>query len=127
VVEVIDLILFYIGVALVFIGGVMDILATIGFFKFKEFYTRLHAATIGSIGGGLYPLIGVVFIVLGLDIDYNLKLVFTGTSIIAAGIIALATPAGSHILARGVYRSREESPSVIIDRLGEDLERGEME
>lgn len=48
--EVIDALLFYLGVALTVIGGVLDIIAAIGFFKFKDFYTRLHAATIGAIG-----------------------------------------------------------------------------
>jgi multicomponent Na+:H+ antiporter subunit G len=120
----IDTILFYLGIGLLFIGGVMDIIASIGFFKFKDFYTRLHAATVGAIGGGFYPLLGVALAVMGLDVDLWFKAVFSGVSLITAAIIALGVPAGSHILARSVYRSREVEPAVIADRLREDLEGG---
>jgi multicomponent Na+:H+ antiporter subunit G len=120
----IDTILFYLGIGLLFIGGVMGIIASIGFFKFKDFYTRLHAATVGAIGGGFYPLLGVALAVMGLDVDLWFKAVFSGVSLITAAIIALGVPAGSHILARSVYRSREVEPTVIADRLREDLEGG---
>ncbi|MGB9828181.1 monovalent cation/H(+) antiporter subunit G [Thermosphaera chiliense] len=121
----IDQLLFYLGISLLAVGGVLDIVASLGFFKFKEFYTRLHAATVGAIGGGFYPLIGVAFTVLGLDVEFWLKAVFSGVSLVAAAVIALGVPAGSHALARGVYRSREAEPSVVADRLREDLEKGE--
>uniref|UniRef100_A0A7C2FHL1 Cation:proton antiporter n=1 Tax=Thermosphaera aggregans TaxID=54254 RepID=A0A7C2FHL1_9CREN len=121
----IDQVLFYLGIGLIAIGGVMDIVASIGFFKFKEFYTRLHVATIGAIGGGFYPLIGIAIAVLGLDVEFWFKAVFSGVSLVAAAVIALGVPAGSHVLARSVYRSREAEPSVVADRLREDLEEGE--
>jgi multicomponent Na+:H+ antiporter subunit G len=121
---VIDALLFYLGIALVFVGGVMDIIASIGFFKLKDFYTRLHAATIGSMGGGFYPLIGIAIAVLGLDVEFWFKAIFSGITLVGAAIIALGVPAGTHALARGVYRSREAEPSVVVDRLREDLERG---
>lgn len=123
----IDLILVYLGAAILVIGGILNVIAAIGFFKFKEFYTRLHAATIATIGGGFYPLIGIAIMVLGLDIDVYMKAVFAGVSFITALLVALGVPAGSHILARAVYRSGEAKPMVSVDRLKEDLEKGDME
>ncbi|MEM0506237.1 MAG: monovalent cation/H(+) antiporter subunit G [Thermosphaera sp.] len=113
----IDALLFYLGVALTVIGGVLDIIAAIGFFKFKDFYTRLHAATIGAIGGGFYPLIGLALVALGLDVDLQVKLSFAGVSLISAAIIAVGVPSGTHVLARSSYKSGEAKPVVVEDKL----------
>lgn len=120
----IDTLLFYIGAFLLLLGGVLDVIAAIGLFRLRDFYARLHAATLGTIGGGVYPLFGVVLITLGLDLDVNAKAAFAGVAITAALILFLGTPAGSHALARGVYRSREVEPQVIRDELKEKAERG---
>ncbi|MGC8953483.1 MAG: monovalent cation/H(+) antiporter subunit G [Desulfurococcus sp.] len=116
----IDLILFYIGLGLTIIGGVLDIIASIGFFRLKDFYMRLHAATVGTIGGGFYPLIGLAIIALSLDVDIYFKAYMSGVCLIAAVLIALGTPAGSHILARAAYHSGEAKPIITVDRLRED-------
>ncbi|MEO3993203.1 MAG: monovalent cation/H(+) antiporter subunit G [Desulfurococcaceae archaeon TW002] len=118
----IEVILFYIGLVLTVIGGVLDVLASIGFFRFKDFYVRLHAATIGAIGGGFYPLIGLALISLGLDLDFQMKTAFFGVCVISAVLIAWGVPAGTHILARAAYRSREAIPQVIEDKLKKYLE-----
>lgn len=115
-----DTIIFYLGLALTITGGVLDIIASIGFFRLKDFYMRLHAATIGSIGGGFYPLIGLALIVLSLDVDIYFKAYFSGVCLIAAALIALGTPAGSHILARAAYHSGEPEPITGVDKLRED-------
>ena len=123
----IDWILFYIGLALTLLGGAMDLIASIGFFRFKDFYTRLHAATIGAIGGGFYPLIGLALITLSLDLDIYIKAYISGVCVIAAALIALTAPAGSHILARATHRSGEVVPKVIVDRIKEDMDKGDGE
>jgi len=121
---VIDVLLFYTGLVIVFVGGVLDVIASIGFFRLKDFYMRLHAATIGAIGGGFYPLIGLALIALSLDVDIYLKAYVSGVCIIAAILVALGSPAGSHILAKAAYHSGEAKPLVTVDRLREDLEGG---
>lgn len=120
----IDVLLFYTGLVIVFVGGVLDVIASIGFFRLKDFYMRLHAATIGAIGGGFYPLIGLALIALSLDVDIYLKAYVSGVCIIAAILVALGSPAGSHILAKAAYHSGEAKPLVTVDRLREDLEGG---
>ncbi|MCY0868925.1 MAG: monovalent cation/H(+) antiporter subunit G [Desulfurococcus sp.] len=113
-------VIFYIGLTVTLIGGILDIIAAIGFFRFKDFYMRLHAATIGSMGGGFYPLIGIAIMVLALDVDVYFKAYTSGVCVIAAALIALGVAPGSHILARATHRSREVEPMVLVDRLRED-------
>jgi multicomponent Na+:H+ antiporter subunit G len=121
---VIDAIVFWTGAILVVLGGVLDIIASIGMNKFKNFYLRLHAATVGSIGGGFYPLIGIALITLALDLPSLFKAYVVGVSIVTAILIALASPTGSHVLARATYYSGEVKPEPItVDRLGEDLKK----
>lgn len=115
-------ILFYLGISLALAGGVLDVLAAIGFFKFKDFYTRLHAATIGAVGGGFYPLIGLSLVSLSLDIPLQARLAFFGVCVLSAAIIAIGVPSGTHALARASYRSREAAPVVVEDKLKETLE-----
>lgn len=123
----IDSILFYMGIALTFAGGLLDVIAVLGFFKFKDFYTRLHAATVGAIGGGFYPLIGVSLIVLSLDVSTQVKLSFVGVCLLSAAAIALGVPSGTHALARAAYRSREAEPKVVEDKLKEFVKEGEKQ
>lgn len=117
-----DVFLFYVGLSLTLVGGVMDIVAALGFFKFKDFYTRLHAATIGAIGGGFYPLVGLALMTLSLDLAPQVKLTFAGVCLLSAAIIVVGVPSGTHALARASYRSREAKPVVIGDKLREKLE-----
>ncbi|MEM0473670.1 MAG: monovalent cation/H(+) antiporter subunit G [Zestosphaera sp.] len=118
----IDAVLFYVGLSITLVGGVMDVVAAVGFFKFKDFYTRLHAATVGAIGGGFYPLVGLALMTLSLDIALQMKLTFAGICLLSAAIIAVGVPSGTHALARASYRSREAKPVVIGDKLREKLE-----
>lgn len=46
----IDIILFWLGCLLVVLGGILDVVAAIGINKFNNFFLRLHAATVGTIG-----------------------------------------------------------------------------
>jgi len=45
--------LFWAGSVLLFIGGVFDLIASIGLIRSPNFYVRLHAATIGAIYGAV--------------------------------------------------------------------------
>ncbi len=119
----IDQVIFWIGSTLLILGGLLDIVAAIGVNKFKNFYLRLHAVTIGCIGGGVYPLIGIVLVTLSLDLPLLFKTYVVGVSIVAAILIALVSPTGSHVLARATHLSGEVHPEpIIVDKLEEDRE-----
>ncbi len=116
-----DEILFWIGSILLVFGGLMDIIASIGINRFKNFYLRLHAVTVGCIGGGVYPLLGIIFIAASLDLPLLFKTYVIGVSLIAMALIVIVTPTGSHVLARASHRSGEVYPEpVIVDKLREE-------
>ncbi|OYT40801.1 MAG: cation:proton antiporter [Desulfurococcales archaeon ex4484_58] len=100
----IDYILFYSGLTLIFIGGICDLLGSLGLLKFPNFYVRLHAATVGAIGGAVIPLIGVSLVALGSDFLPN-KYIIAGASFITAIIILIIAPTGSHALAYAAHRA----------------------
>jgi len=117
----INAILFYLGLALVSIGAFMDLIAAIGLLKFPNFYVRLHAATIGAIGGAVIPLFGASLIALGADfIPVNHKYAIAGASFVTALIVMIAAPAGSHALAYAAHRARLIEWKPVCDHLEED-------
>ncbi|MCD6196849.1 MAG: monovalent cation/H(+) antiporter subunit G [Staphylothermus sp.] len=126
--EIINMLVFYIGLILVFLGGILDLLAAIGMNRFKNFYLRLHAATIGAIGGGFYPLIGLGLISLTLDWMGTNRFYVAGISFTTAFFLVLTAPVGSHALAQGTHKSRIVEPEpIVVDRLREDEEKGLIE
>ncbi len=92
------------GAILITIGGICDLLGAIGLLKFPNFYVRLHAATVGTIGGAVVPLFGVAFLALGTNIPN--KEAIAGASLITGLIILLAAPAGATALAYAAHKAR---------------------
>lgn len=116
----IDHILFWIGTSLLMLGGFLDVTAALGLNRFRNFYLRLHAATVGSIGGAVYPLVGMALIVISLDVAPTFKYYMAGISLVSALLIVLIAPAGSHILAKAAHKSGEVLPEpVVVDKLSE--------
>ncbi|AMM53941.1 monovalent cation/H(+) antiporter subunit G [Pyrococcus kukulkanii] len=101
------MILLYIGAALMIIGALCDLLAGIGMLRFKNFYLRLHAATVGTVGGAVVPLIGVALAALDMP-SLPGRFAIAGASFITALIILLVAPAGSTALAYAAHRSGVE-------------------
>jgi len=96
-------ILFTLGAILITIGGICDFLGAIGLLKFPNFYIRLHAATVGTIGGAVVPLFGVAFLALGTDIPN--KYTIAGASFITGLIVLLVAPAGATALAYAAHKA----------------------
>lgn len=88
------MILTALGVLLLVVGIICDIFGAIGMHRFNNFYLRLHAATVGTIGGKFYPLVGVGLIA----IDMGLWIV-AGIAFLSALLVMITTPVGSHVLA----------------------------
>ena len=118
----IDIALVIAGEVLVSIGVFCGLVAAIGMLRFPNFFVRLHAATVGSIGGAFVPIIGAALIALGSDfLDY--RGLFFGSLIVTAVMVMLVSPAGSHALARATHRAKVApvEPKV-ADHLEEDEE-----
>ncbi len=125
ILDIVSAILYYLGMVLVIVGGLLDLFAAIGINRFKNFYLRLHAATIGAIGGGFYPLLGLGFVALSLEYLGISRYYIAGISFTTALFLALTAPVGSHALAQGAHKSRTVLPEpAIVNRLLEDEEGG---
>jgi len=111
--------LFWAGSVLLFIGGVFDLIASIGLIRFPNFYVRLHAATIGAIYGAVLPLIGVSLIALGLP-ELNGRFIIAGGAFATAIILLIIAPVGSHVLAHAAHKSRSVEWSPVYNALEED-------
>lgn len=115
------IIIVYIGEILVGIGVLCDLIGAIGMLRFPNFYLRLHAATVGTIGGAFVPLIGVALIAIGSNYLGMYRWFVAGGAIITAFLILILAPAGAHALARATHRAKVTpvQPKV-VDHLEED-------
>lgn len=104
--EILQTIAQLLGLFLLVLGGFAALVSAIGFHRFKNFYLRLHAATVGTIWGTVYPLIGAALIAATIEDLGVYRWFMAGASLVTAAIIVLLSPAGSHALARGVHRGR---------------------
>lgn len=109
-----------IGLILVFIGAFCNLVGAIGLLRFPNFFVRLHAATVGTIGGAAYPLIGVALTAVACDFLGAMKWFIISGSILTSIIIILTSPAGSHALARAAHRFGVPVEPKVCDLLEED-------
>ncbi len=96
-------IFFILGAILITIGGICDLFGSVGLLKFPNFYVRLHAATVGTIGGAVVPLFGVTLLALGTNIPNRYAI--AGASLITGLIVLLVSPAGATALAYAAHKA----------------------
>ncbi len=108
---------FILGAILIIIGGICDLFGAIGLLKFPNFYVRLHAATVGTIGGAVVPLFGVALLALGTEIPH--KYAIAGASFITGMIILLVAPAGATALAYAAHKAKLVNWKPKVDHLRE--------
>lgn len=117
----IDAVLVYAGWVLILIGAICDLIAGIGVNRFPNFFIRLHAITVGTIGGAFYPLIGVALVAFGAEYLGTYRWFMGGAALVTAFIVLLLAPAGSHALARAAHRRGVVKPEPsVVDHLEED-------
>jgi len=116
--EILPTLSIIVGGVLIIIGAFCDVMAALGFFRFKNFYVRLHALTVGAIGGAVLPLIGVSILSVGCEFLGVYRWYIAGGSIVTALLILILAPTGSHAIARAAYRSKTVSPwPIVVDDL----------
>ncbi|MEM1680545.1 MAG: monovalent cation/H(+) antiporter subunit G [Sulfolobales archaeon] len=110
-----------IGSALLLIGAICDLIGALGMNRFPNFFVRLHAATVGTIGGAFYPLIGAALIAFSSEYLGTYRWFVGGCALVSAFLILILAPAGSHALARAAHKSKTAvvAPKV-VDHLEED-------
>ena len=82
---------------LFWIAGIFAFLGALGILRFPDFYTRVHAATMLSVGGVSLALFGVALG--GYGALYSLK------SLVILAFLLLTAPTSNHALARSAYRT----------------------
>ncbi|MEM0153372.1 MAG: monovalent cation/H(+) antiporter subunit G [Ignisphaera sp.] len=100
---VVDTVLSIVGLTAIIVGAFFDIVSAIGVLKLPNFFTRIHAVTIGAIGGSVLPLIGVALLSLALEDLGVHRFYLAGTSIAGAVLILILAPTGAHSLAKAAY------------------------
>ena len=119
---------FYIGLALAILGAILDLIGAIGLLRFPNFFVRLHAATVASIGGAAYPLIGVGLMILCSNIFTPPTKYFVAGASISTGILTfIAASTGSHVLARAAHRYGVPVKPKVCDFLETDRKQKESE
>ena len=104
--EIVEFILAGIGFTFITIGAICDLVAAIGINRFPNFFVRLHAATIGIIGGAVIPLIGVSLVSLVSEQLGFYRFAVSGIALITALVIMIVAPTGTHILAYATHKAR---------------------
>lgn len=118
--------LLYVGMALVTVGAVFDVIAGIGMVRFPNFFVRLHAATIGAVGGAALPLVGVGLIAIASSQLGPYRYGVGVVCFLTAAAILITAPTGSHILAYAAYKSRSAPKEPCVhDALERYLREGE--
>jgi multicomponent Na+:H+ antiporter subunit G len=122
VLEAIVMLIRGVGLALIVLGGTASLISAIGFYRFKNFYLRLHALTVGTIWGCVYPLIGAALFTITFEELGAYRWFVAGASFITALIVLMLAPAGSHAIARGVHKSKTARVQpCLADLLDKDL------
>ncbi|MEM0380245.1 MAG: monovalent cation/H(+) antiporter subunit G [Desulfurococcaceae archaeon] len=107
--------LIYIGLIMISVGAVSDLIAAIGMNRFRNFYLRLHAATVGTIWGAFIPIVGSAILAIGYEPLGELRWFVAGSAFVTAFLILILAPAGSHALARATHRARLVKVEPCID------------
>ncbi|NJE07653.1 sodium:proton antiporter [Thermococcus sp. M39] len=117
-------VIFVLGMIAIILGGIYDLIAAIGMLRFNDFYLRLHASTVGTIGGAALPTFGAGLVALVSPQLGELKYFIAGSAFTVAILILLTAPTGSHSLASTAYLGKIAKPqNLVVDHLKED--RGE--
>jgi len=102
------MILYYIGILLVIIGLFAIFSGIIGFFRFPDFYTKLHAASVIESFG--VPLCLIGFACLSTELINCFKL------ILASLLIFLLNPVATHALGKASLLMKIRTYSTVIAR-----------
>ncbi|MCK4808949.1 MAG: monovalent cation/H(+) antiporter subunit G [Candidatus Aenigmarchaeota archaeon] len=82
---------------LLLISSISALLGAIGMLRFKDCYTRIHAATMISVGGVMLALI-----VIALD---TFGTVYSAKAILITIFFALTNPVSSHAIVNAAHRT----------------------
>lgn len=83
----------------ILLGSMMALISTLGLVRFKDVYTRSHAATKSSTLGVLLTLSGVFIYFVVNDNYFSVRL------ILGIAFLYLTSPVAGHLITRAAYHS----------------------
>ncbi|WP_052295987.1 monovalent cation/H(+) antiporter subunit G [Pseudothermotoga thermarum] len=92
---------------LIILGAFASLMSAIGMFRFKDYFLRIHASTVGTIWGSVVPLLGVALFALFDDKLGSGRYVIASNSFLTAAVFFIVGPLGTHLLTRSVYKLRK--------------------
>ncbi|WP_297506546.1 monovalent cation/H(+) antiporter subunit G [Thermococcus sp.] len=114
--------IFVIGSIAILLGAIYDLIAAIGLLRFPDFYMRIHAATVGTIGGAALPVFGAGLVALVYHPLGEQRFFMAGIAFTVGILILIIAPTGSHSLISAVYFGKiGRKPELVVDQLEEDL------
>ncbi len=90
---------------LLYISAVFALIGAIGLFRFPDFYTRTHAATVITVGGVCLALAALT-----ISTFWN---VYSLKSMIVIILIFLTAPTATHAIANAAYK-KDIKPRMLI-------------
>jgi len=125
-IELIERALFVIGMVAIILGGIYDLIAAIGMLRFDDFYMRLHAATIGTVGGAALPVFGAALVAVSMRSLGDMRFFLAGAAVTVGILVLITAPTGSHSLASAAYLGGVVKPKkLVVDQLAEDRGEGD--
>lgn len=103
---------------LLYVSSVSMLIGAIGLFRFKDCYTRVHAATMISVGGVMLALIALAI--------HNLGTVYSVKAMLIVIFFALTNPVSSHVIVNAAHRMGIEPDNLSKDDLGRKVSRNEV-
>lgn len=105
------------GDVLILAGAVLSVIAAVGVLRFRDLYSRMHAASKVPTLSLLLVVVGAQFVVDGWGTRATLLLAFV--------LQLLTAPVGAHLVGRSSYRRTGVELRVdAIDELGRDIDAG---
>lgn len=90
----------WIGVLLIFFGSIISVVSAIGIIRFRDIYSRAHAATKTTTLAVLITLIGVFIYVWTKDGYISVRLM------LGIAFVFITAPVSGHLVLRASYRSQ---------------------
>ena len=96
---------------LLIVAGIYAVLGAIGLFRFPDFYTRTHAATMITVGGVCLGLL-----ILALSAFWS---VYSLKSVIVIVLIFFTSPTATHAIANAAYKKGIKPKHLVKNELEE--------
>lgn len=90
----------WIGILLIFLGSITSVVSAIGIIRFRDIYSRAHAATKTTTLAVLITLIGVFIYVWVVDSYVSVRLM------LGIAFVFITAPVSGHLVLRASYRSQ---------------------